>query len=412
MLHKVFSKCSTMYHIRVLLDNGIYMKDEDSTRIEGEKKQASWIGLPDDKRLAKNSDYNLSVASCERYEALKDLSFFLIHLAATMALPTTFELFSCQGIERKAGGKGWGFRRVGTTPRGASEKRDAEDYIPLGDQVESAVEMIENFSSRIRFAPGGFLKLIEGVKTFCADERLLIEEQEGNILVIIITCQYPWGGKVEEIPDTVEKEGKFVALLNNFADLPVTFVFLVECTEPHIIQFYDDLVSLENSVKADVKIAKGLGLMIEGVKKHNPWLNYCLPIHLVQTLGMGDNVLSQAASRRLSAHEVRVLCNTLIGDVPDPDEDKDAFLANMRGCMLNDVHKKWNPATGKYSPLIDTKKLKAHLSKRMPARLACLLLIAVAIVLYTVATIACHVSGAFCFSPVHKNIGTVSRTEL
>mmetsp|Transcript_30791 Transcript_30791/g.65494 ORF Transcript_30791/g.65494 Transcript_30791/m.65494 type:complete len:495 (+) Transcript_30791:159-1643(+) len=361
MVQRIMSKCSATYQVTALLDNGTRMKRDDSKFIEGKRKKEYTMDSPDDKSPASNEDYNLRLAPCLRLEALKDLSFFLIHLAANMALPTTFELFS---TPNKIGGKGRGFRRVGSTPKSADKKSSAEDYIPIGEQAESASEMIENFLSSIVLSSEcseGPLHLIEEVKEFYDDEHLEIQKQGGNILVIIMTSFYPWGSKSDE-----QKNGreKFVKLLNEFADLPVTFVFFVEGTIQDVIEFYDNLIFPQSGIKADINIAKGLGIMIDGVQKHNPWLNYCLPIHLCQALGICSNILSQAEYRPLLAEEVGVLCNTFIGDIPDPDDDINACLRSIENYMSIDENTKWNPATGGYAPLIDTVKLKAHLSKQ------------------------------------------------
>ena len=187
------------------------------------------------------------------------------------------------------------------------------------------------------------------------------------MLVIVVTALYPWGrmGGDSHVSDL---SNNFVGLLNDFADLPVTFVFLVESQEENIIKSYDKIVPPESNVKANVKIGKGLGLMIDGVKKYNPWLNYCLLMHLCQALGLCSNILSQAASRPLCADEVRELCNTLIGDVPDPAVDMDTFMGAIKASMSNNEHTKWNPATGEDAPLIDIVKLRRHFTK-IPAGL-------------------------------------------
>lgn len=365
MTRRATSKCSKIYSATVLLDSGPWMKKADSKFIEGHKNQSSMmLGLPDDKKLATNADYDLRLVTCQRFEALKDISFFLIHLGASMGVPTTFELFS----SRKKG-KGRAFRRIGKTPHGASAQGTAEDYIPLGDQVESAMELIENYAASIVSSPGGSLKLIEDVKRYYDDEQIEIKKHGGNMLVIVMTSVYPWGKKSAELAGLHKN---FVSLLNEFADLPVTFVFFVETREVDIINYYDELPSPESGVKADVKIAKGLGLMIDGARLHNPWLNYCLPMHLCQTLGICSNILSQAASRPLSAAEIRDLCNTFIGEVPDPGVDLGTFLDTIDMLMSNDEHTKWSPTTGKDALLVDVAKLRMQLSPK-PTGCGCII---------------------------------------
>lgn len=77
----------------VLLDNGTKMKTQDGKYIEGKKKDAYWLNFPDEKRLANNeAEYDLSLESCSAVTEAQDASFFLLQLAAHMALPVTFEV--------------------------------------------------------------------------------------------------------------------------------------------------------------------------------------------------------------------------------------------------------------------------------------------------------------------------------
>lgn len=266
-------------------------------------------------------------------------------------------------------------RRI-EAPGGSGNKSKAEDYIPLSDQVESALEMIEKYRACMNSTSCGNLdKLYEDVKKMYDDECLAIEKQEKNILVLMITASYPWGrrGGDRDLPDF---RSKFVKLMNEFADLPVTFLFVVESQDEKVIGFYDNL-ELPN-----VKVGKGLGLMIDGVKENNPWLNYCLPMHLCHTLGICSTLLSQAASRPLNAMEVRELCDTMIGDVPDPTVNTDDFLGAIGTLMAEDENKRWNPILGKDTPLIDVAKLKKHLNpSRLFGVLAAILVCIIAIII-------------------------------
>ena len=269
----------------------------------------------------------------------------------------------------------------------ANNKSSAEDYIPIGEQVESALEMIETFEECIGTASSANTdKLFADVKEMYASGK-----REEKILVVAITSLYPWGRRGGD-RDLPELRAKFVDMINEFADLPVTFVFLVQSRDKNIIEFYDRIMAPESGIRADVRVAKGLGLMIDGVAKHNPWLNYCLPMHLCQTLGIGSNVLSQAASRPLNASEVREVCNTLIGDVPDPTLDVDKFLSAVEAFMASDEARKWNPFVGNDTALIDVAKLKKHLN---PSKLFGIL---AAIVVCILAVIVGKLTGHISFS--------------
>jgi len=333
----------------VVLDNTTAMTVDSGKRIEGGNKESSEGG-------SDKSEACLTVEPCRRFEELQDTCIFLLKLAATCAFPISFDLFM---YARKFGERGGGFRRV-AAPDPNGTKTKAEDYIPLEEQVDSALGLIENFSDVIDYGAGSFIKRIGDIKTQYEEEILDIEREEKRIAVVIIASNLPWGrqGGDDEYP---EFRRNFIKMLDEFADIPVTFVFIVESSDDKIIHFYDEISS---HVKADVKVAKGLGLMIDGISKHNPWLNYCLPMHLMQSLGVGSNTISQAASRPLKADEVKEVCELLIGEVPDPAAEVECFLARVANLMSDENHVKWSPITGEKSPFFDSVKLKEHMKKR------------------------------------------------
>ena len=265
----------------------------------------------------------------------------------------------------------------------AKNKGNAEEFLSLGDQVESALEMVEDFCHMVEpLSSGDLLTFIDGVKKHCNDNLQHIKKDDKKVLVVILTSGYPLGRF--SITDGVDA-------LNALEDLPVTIVYLAETRDEKLLKAYDDLLSPTGEIKSDVKVAKGLGVMVDGIKKHNPWLNFCLPMHLCQTLGIGSNILSQAASRPLRADEVRELCNTFIGDVPDPAQDMEQFLSAISKLMEDKEHIKWSPATGKHDPIIDPTKLRKHFSSK-------LLPLLVAVLVCVLAIIAGHFSGHLSFA--------------
>ena len=274
-----------------------------------------------------------------------------------MKIPTTFQLVS---TPRKLGGTGKGLRRILTTENGV---KTAEDYIPLKEQVESAIEMIEGLGNSLDYGTCSVEKLIKELKS----EVPKINDKQKNVLVLLLSSCYPWGmrGGEQELPRLTNG---FIDLLNEYAGLPVTFVFLVESREEKIVQFYDSLISPDSKVTANIRVAKGLGGMIDGVAKHNPWLNYCLPLHLYQALGICSNILSQAAARPLVAKEVAEICNKGFGgNVPLLADDM--FYSSIETLMSKDEHIAWNPTSGKNDPFIDVVALKTHLKWKVSSGL-------------------------------------------
>lgn len=321
-----------------------------------------------------------------------------------LILLTCYCLSKLLNCSRKVGGRGRGYRKVekpqGTTLAGVTVSGqsancnsadatdgtkkeemvlEASDYIPYGDQVESALELIEGYSTSIDSGNCSCLQSIEGLKKSHGKDFLGMKKEGKRIVCTFVLSLYPWGRK-GDTGDIPLFTANFIDLLNGFANLPVAFVFIVEAREEKIIQFYDKLVSPESGVTADVKVAKGLGLMIKGVYKFNPWLNHCLPIHLCQVLGICGNLLSLAASRPLGESEVRELCNELIGNVSDPSEDLEKFIDKVNVLMSDAKYTKWDPSTCKDGPMIDAVKLRKHLSK-MPGLLVAILVCLLAMIL-------------------------------
>ena len=354
MIDQVQSLCTKTYHLRVLIGNSPCLKKKDGKCIEGTKKDFEWIKLP--VRLERTVEYEVSVEECHRYTEVQDMCYFLVDLAAIMKVPTTFELVS---KTKRLGAVDKGLRRILTTQNGV---KTAEDYLPLKEQVESALEMVENLYERFDAGQCSAEVLFKNFK----DELSELNDKEKNIMVVLMSANYPWGrkGGDQERPKLTKD---FVNLLNGYANLPITFVFLVETTDEKIIQFYDSLVSSDSDVKADVRIAKSLGKMIVGVAKYNPWLNYCLPLHLCQALGICSSTLSQASARALRAEEIATICNLCLGgNVPvltDPKtDDKSAFYSSIESLMSNAEMLVWSPATNTDAPIVDVTKLKKHFS--------------------------------------------------
>jgi hypothetical protein len=374
MIDQVQSLCTQTYHLRILIGNSISLKEKDGKCIEGTKKDCEWIKLPENKRLeSKTVEYEVSVEECHRYTEVQDMCYFLVDLAAIMKVPTTFELVS---KTHKLGGVGKGLRRILTTQNGV---KTAEDYLPLKEQVESALEMVENLYERLDAGQCS----AEGIFKNFKDELSELKDKEKNIMVVLMSANYPWGrkGGDQERPKLTKD---FVNLLNGYANLPITFVFLVETTDEKIIQFYDSLVSSDSDMKADVRVAKSLGKMIDGVAKYNPWLNYCLPLHLCQALGICSSTLSQASVRALRAEEVAEMCNSCLGgNVPvltDLKADSSVFYSSIESLMSNAEHTVWSPATNKDAPIVDVTKLKKHFSSGVSIGL----LIAIVVVLIAI----------------------------
>eukprot|EP00581_Thalassiosira_minuscula_P001283 CAMPEP_0183742522 /NCGR_PEP_ID=MMETSP0737-20130205/64743_1 /TAXON_ID=385413 /ORGANISM="Thalassiosira miniscula, Strain CCMP1093" /LENGTH=702 /DNA_ID=CAMNT_0025978109 /DNA_START=295 /DNA_END=2403 /DNA_ORIENTATION=+ len=347
MMETVSSEISQVSEMRVFLENSTSINVDDSKIVGGYRNN-------EDK-------YQLQLEKCPRHTSLQDVSYFLVHLAAMQALPTTFELLRC---ERSKGGIGKGRRRIGAH---GESKSSPEDFIPLEEQVESAIELIEQLPLLVFLASRGCMEHIKSVKKdFDNNNGELLRKMKNTnkkMLVILMISNYPWGarGGERDLPDL---RREFKKVLNGFTDVPVTFVFYVETRNEKVVEFYDRLLSPESGINANIRIAKGLGLQVDGISKHNPWINYCVQMHLCQAIGVCSNILSQASSRPLLASEVGELCSALIGNLPSPAFEMDNFLSEIEALMsTNDNFTKWSTITSKNAPYIDVKKLKRHLSK-------------------------------------------------
>ena len=124
MIDQVQSLCTQTYHLRILFGNSISLKEKDGKCIEGTKKDSL-------RRVS-------SLYRSTRYVLLPCRS------CCNNDVPTTFELVS---KTHKLGGVGKGLRRILTTQK---RVKTAEDYLPLKEQVKSALEMVENLYERLK----------------------------------------------------------------------------------------------------------------------------------------------------------------------------------------------------------------------------------------------------------------------
>ena len=90
------------------------------------------------------------------------------------------------------------------------------------------------------------------------------------------------------------------------------------------------------------------------IYQHNPWLNYCLPLHRLREMGFHDRVLDMIDERRLTSSEVRDFCLLLFENdgMPDPDIEWDDFWIYVKD-MLDQEDLQWNPITKTMEPWID-----------------------------------------------------------
>ena len=166
---------------------------------------------------------------------------------------------------------------------------------------------------------------------------------------------------------------QFLETLRKFASLPVWVTIRLSTDEPRVLNYYGGLDRYFSRLGPDftVNVLDDLVGESREVHRHNPWLNYALPLHLFRESGMGSfSFFDTLDERALLPEEVRDLCLSLFDPVPvggkrdgnmltvfpEPTASWDSFAAALRKVLREQV-KHWDTTKGRLAPLIDMKEL-------------------------------------------------------
>ena len=102
------------------------------------------------------------------------------------------------------------------------------------------------------------------------------------------------------------------------------------------------------------------------VTKHNPWLNYAVPLHRCREMGFQNRVFDLLDERKLNEDELLEFLKLLFGPTafqkaPDIHTEWKKFVTYLQ-FILNSETEQFNPMTKKRSPWIDVRQLNKSYS--------------------------------------------------
>ena len=280
--------------------------------------------------------HHVKIASCTRWAELQQCVKYHIQMSALLHAPTTFRLLNKPGA------------LIG------------RQYLEVAHGSEDAIQQEAQDATSIidRATPSGCTPLTEHIYEIQHSVRLIKEqlEQTGQrVSLIIATDGLPTnsqgvGGQVEQ--------DKFVQALKSLEGLPIWIVVRLCTDEEKVVEFYE---SLDRHLELSIEVLDDFKSEAKGIHKHNPWLNYTLPLHRMREMGFHDRMFDMLDERPLVHEELRQFLSFLFGvenmdGMPDPAADWKSFMKQVK--RLNEYeHPLWNPLEKKIMPWIDEKKL-------------------------------------------------------
>jgi hypothetical protein len=150
--------------------------------------------------------------------------------------------------------------------------------------------------------------------------------------------------------------------------VPSCWIVIRLCTDdPTVVSFYN---SLDNHLEFPLEVLDDFLSEAKEVDRHNPWLNYSLPLHRVRECGYRHYLLDLIDERPLTMGELKEFCSLLFlygrreGDhtttatttLPDPELNWIDFITKLRS-LLQEEDTQWNPIHRRMLPWIDVQIL-------------------------------------------------------
>ena len=207
--------------------------------------------------------------------------------------------------------------------------------------------------------PGGVTPLIPHLEEVRSNILALESELRNTgtkVVLVLATDGLPTNNR--GVSDGTVKR-QFVEALRALEGLPVWIVVRLCTDEENVVEFWN---SLDAQLELSLEVLDDFVSEAEEIHKHNPWLNYGLPLHRMREMGFYHRLFDLLDERRLSKYELRDFFRLLMGnekmaDVPDPEEDWKSFYQHISK-LIGKEKKTWNPVTKLLEPWIDMNQLK------------------------------------------------------
>ena len=321
--------------------------------------------LNDGCRLVETSDRaNVRLVKCTRWDELRETVSYHARMASLLRAATRFRLLNHPGPS------------VG--PQTFSIAVDASTSEPIRSEMDAqeAIRIMQ------RAHPRGVTPLTEHVLAVHDQvERMAPSlRARGQRAVVILAT--------DGLPSDDQGHGgqfisnQFVQALRLLSSLPVWIVIRLCTDDPEVVKFYSEL---DENLELNLEVLDDFVNESREVAKHNPWLNYALPLHRCREMGFSNKILDLLDERPLTKSEISRFCSLLFGEdrwdeVPDPDVDWYGFLRSVEGAAKEEGEQ-WNPVRKRVEPWINVKRLDYILGERRTSIVSALLVALAALIL-------------------------------
>jgi len=315
-LAKALLQTTVEHPLRIwVVDNsGSMMKDDGRRIIETQHK------------------HDVKLIQCTRWAELQECVTYHSQMAALIHAPTHFRLLN--------------------NPRvGPQQFKVGETNATAHVEANNAINIIRKVS------PYGVTPLTEHITdiydTVSKMASTLVKKGQQAVVVIA----------TDGLPSDAQGHGgkffsdQFVESLRSLQSLPVWVVIRLCTNDEEVVRFYEEL---DTTLELNVELIDDFVDEAREVHKHNPWLNYALPLHRCREMGFHDRLFDLLDERTLTKTELYQFCALLFGGlwdgVVDPEIDWDGFMQQLGEMLLSEEHQ-WSPVSKKVQPWIDMKAL-------------------------------------------------------
>ena len=284
-----------------------------------------------------------------RWEEIQDAVRYHANMAAILDSPTIFRLLNDPGSS------------VGPQQFSVAERGQAL----VKEDMSLAAETMR------RTRPGGVTPLTRHIWEIQQSVKEMAPQlrREGKKIVVVLatdglpTDEQGYGG--EDITNS------FIQALHSLEGLPIWLVVRLCTDEEPVTRFYNNL---DGQLDLSLEVLDDFIGEAREVHRHNPWLNYALPMHRCRELGYHDRLFDLIDERSLTTGELREFCMMLFGVdqdsaemdsiLPDPAADFKGFLQAVSKLLKAEVPQ-WNPIKKKVTPWVSIKALNRNYGKGM-----------------------------------------------
>merc|ERR1712194_525843 len=273
---------------------------------------------------------DLKVASCSRWNEIRDCIEYHAQMAAALEAPTTFRMLNDPSC--------------GPNSQQFGIAQTSLDSGVLQEELDRAITIMKTAQ------PGGVTPLkqhIQEIRRSVAELEPQLRADGCRVAIILATDGLPTD---ERGHGGAAIQQQFLEALRGLEGLPVWVVVRLCTDEEKVVEFYNDL---DGQLELSMEVLDDFIAEASEVHEHNPWLNYALPIH---------RIFDMMDERPFTHEELREYCSLLLIDkspsdeLPDPSADWKEFSKTVKN-LLARQQGQWNPMKKKVAPWIDMKKM-------------------------------------------------------